>query len=145
MQNEYERILGVSHNSSKAEIKLAFRKAAKKFHPDNNSSPYAQDTFLQIKNAYDILINQLDQSILSESNNLTSEKKPFFTTNHTESKDFNNYQEIGQTKKVQDLDELVYNTKKKSILNFRRRKESDELKRHRKKLKVNERRLKGLY
>ena len=54
MVNYYE-ILGVPENASPAEIKAAFRKLAKLFHPDKN--PNGQEQFRKIRKAYEILGN----------------------------------------------------------------------------------------
>ena len=56
-KNYYE-ILGVNRKSSKEEIKLAFRKLAKKYHPDANKENDGESTdemFKDINEAYDIL------------------------------------------------------------------------------------------
>ena len=47
--------LGVNKNSSPDEIKQAYRKLAKKYHPDLNHEPDAADKFKEVQEAYDIL------------------------------------------------------------------------------------------
>jgi DnaJ-class molecular chaperone len=55
MRNPYD-ILGVPHSASEAEIKKAFRKLAKTYHPDRNASdPKAKDKFAEVNTAYEIL------------------------------------------------------------------------------------------
>lgn len=49
----YYKILGIPFNSTQNEIKSAYRKKAKQFHPDINKDN--ADMFIQIKEAYDIL------------------------------------------------------------------------------------------
>lgn len=49
-------ILGIPHNSSKAEIKAAYRRLALKYHPDRNSSHEAIAKFVEINKAYEYLI-----------------------------------------------------------------------------------------
>jgi DnaJ-class molecular chaperone len=55
MRNPYD-VLGVSRSASEAEIKKAFRKLAKTYHPDSNTSdPKAKDKFAEVNAAYEIL------------------------------------------------------------------------------------------
>jgi DnaJ-class molecular chaperone len=55
MRNPYD-ILGVSRSASEAEIKKAFRKLAKTYHPDRNANdPKAKDKFAEVNAAYEIL------------------------------------------------------------------------------------------
>src|SRR5687767_8300086 len=49
------RILGVSRKASAREIKSAYRKLARQFHPDVSTSPDANDRFTEINDAYHIL------------------------------------------------------------------------------------------
>ena len=51
MQDPYS-ILGVSRDASEDEIKRAYRKMAKKYPPDVNKDPGAEDKFIEIQNAY---------------------------------------------------------------------------------------------
>lgn len=55
MRDPYE-ILGVARNADQNEIKRAFRKLAKKLHPDaNKDSPKAQEQFAELNTAHEIL------------------------------------------------------------------------------------------
>ena len=56
-KNYYE-ILGVNRKSSKEEIRLSFRKLAKKYHPDTSKEPDAEKVFKDINEAYDILTDE---------------------------------------------------------------------------------------
>jgi curved DNA-binding protein CbpA len=50
------RILEVTTNASDKEIKKAYKKLAKKWHPDKNpGNKLAEEKFKEISNAYDIL------------------------------------------------------------------------------------------
>ncbi len=55
MRNPYE-ILGVAKSADEAEIKKAFRKLAKRYHPDSNQDdPKAKDKFAEVNAAHEIL------------------------------------------------------------------------------------------
>jgi len=48
-------ILGIPYDADKYQIKLAYRKKAKEYHPDLNKSPNATEMFQKINNAYEFL------------------------------------------------------------------------------------------
>ncbi len=52
---DYYEILGVSRNASEKEIKAAFRKLARKYHPDVNKAVGASENFKDINEAYEVL------------------------------------------------------------------------------------------
>ena len=54
MRDPYE-VLGVSRTASENEIKSAFRKLAKKHHPDQNKDPKAKEHFAEANSAYEIV------------------------------------------------------------------------------------------
>lgn len=53
--NDYYAELGVSRDASAEEIKRAYRKAARKLHPDVNPGPEAEEQFKKVSQAYDVL------------------------------------------------------------------------------------------
>lgn len=53
--DEYYRILGVTPDAEIDLIRKAYRKKARQYHPDHNSSPDAHDQFLKICEAYNYL------------------------------------------------------------------------------------------
>jgi len=55
MSKDYYEILGISKNSSKEEIKKAYKKLAKKHHPDINKDPESTEKFKEISEAAAIL------------------------------------------------------------------------------------------
>ena len=55
-KRDYYEVLGVSKDASEAEIKSAFRKKAKEFHPDlNKDNPDAEAKFKEAQEAYSVL------------------------------------------------------------------------------------------
>jgi len=52
---DYYEILGVKRDSSDAEIKSAYRKLARKYHPDLNKTKEAEGKFKDINEAYEVL------------------------------------------------------------------------------------------
>jgi molecular chaperone DnaJ len=54
-QRDYYEILGVERNASNDDLKAAFRRLARQYHPDVNKAPDAEERFKEINEAYAIL------------------------------------------------------------------------------------------
>lgn len=54
-KKDYYEVLGLSKGASDEEIKRAFRKLAKQYHPDVNKEPGAEEKFKEIGEAYAVL------------------------------------------------------------------------------------------
>lgn len=62
-KRDYYDVLGVSKDASDAEIKSAFRKLAKKYHPDlNKDDPSAAEKFKEAQEAYEVLGDEQKRS-----------------------------------------------------------------------------------
>ncbi len=58
-KRDYYEVLGVSKNATDKEIKSAFRRLAKKYHPDlNKDNPEAAEKFKEIGEAYEVLSDE---------------------------------------------------------------------------------------
>lgn len=58
MSNSLYETLGVSSTASADEIKKAYRRLARKYHPDINKDPGAEEKFKEINAAYEILSDE---------------------------------------------------------------------------------------
>jgi DnaJ-class molecular chaperone len=77
MQNPYE-VLGVAKNASAKDIKSAFRKLAKKHHPDQNpNDPKAKDRFAAVNQAYEIVGDEKNRAAFDRGE-IGPDGKPLF-------------------------------------------------------------------
>lgn len=58
MARDYYDLLGISKGADAKEIKSAFRKLARQYHPDVSQEPDAEDKFKEINEAYEVLSNE---------------------------------------------------------------------------------------
>ncbi|MGB5445470.1 MAG: DnaJ domain-containing protein, partial [Psychromonas sp.] len=52
---DYYKIMGLKRDASKEDIKLAYRKLARKYHPDISSENDAENRFKEVAEAYEVL------------------------------------------------------------------------------------------
>ena len=55
MAADYYELLGISRNASKEDIKRAYRRLARQYHPDVNKEEGAEERFKEINRAYEVL------------------------------------------------------------------------------------------
>jgi hypothetical protein len=63
---EYYNILGLQPDSTIEDIRKAYRRKARQYHPDINNAPDAMDKFIKITEAYDFLIENHDKKPLDD-------------------------------------------------------------------------------
>ena len=54
-KRDYYDVLGVEKSASQSDLKNAFRRLARKYHPDRSTEPDAEDRFKEIQEAYAVL------------------------------------------------------------------------------------------
>ena len=54
-KRDYYEVLGVPRDASESDLKSAFRNLARKYHPDVNAAPDAEEKFKEINEAYGVL------------------------------------------------------------------------------------------
>ena len=63
-KRDYYEVLGVSKTATDKEIKSAFRRLAKEYHPDLNKAPDAAEKFKEVQEAYEVLSDENKRKIL---------------------------------------------------------------------------------
>jgi molecular chaperone DnaJ len=62
-KRDYYEVLGVNRQASQEEIKKAFRRLARQYHPDVNKSADAETRFKEVNEAYEVLSDQEKRSM----------------------------------------------------------------------------------
>ncbi|HAX72866.1 MAG TPA: molecular chaperone DnaJ, partial [Firmicutes bacterium] len=57
-KRDYYEVLGVSKTATDQEIKRAYRKLAKQYHPDVSTEANAEEKFKEVQEAYDVLSDE---------------------------------------------------------------------------------------
>ena len=65
--DDFYETLGLDRNASEADIKKAYFKLAKKYHPDVNKTPEAKEKFSKINNAYETLSDDNKRRIYDQT------------------------------------------------------------------------------
>ena len=57
-KRDYYEVLGIQKGASKQDIKSAYRKMAKQYHPDRNKASDAESKFKEVQEAYEVLSDE---------------------------------------------------------------------------------------
>lgn len=95
---EYYKTLGLTSNATLEEVKIAYRKLSKKFHPDvNNGDKYFEERFKEIQHAYEKIISEKTKVNSNFSQTESGEKQ---SENKTDKpNDYNDQQKKDLTRK----------------------------------------------
>jgi len=88
---DYYKVLDISPDADLITIKKAYRKKALLFHPDRNKDPKASEKFIEITEAYEVLINQDERKLFDSYREQKS-------TQTTDEDIFKKWREQGQRK-----------------------------------------------
>lgn len=123
MVKNYYKTLGLSSSASKAEIKVAYRKLAKKYHPDKNKSKQASQLFIEVNEAYAYLTNEGSSYRINYPEKTTNSNKSKYSEDELR-KRMDWARKYAQYKKVKEerMMELEYykihNSSRKKIINL---------------------------
>ena len=70
------KILNITKSATQNEIKMAYRKLMRIYHPDINETNESKKMFNEIRNAYDILSDEKKKKLYDIKNGINFEKKP---------------------------------------------------------------------
>ncbi len=86
---DYYKVLGVSKEISQDDMQRAYRKLARKYHPDVNKDPGAEDKFKEISEAYEVLKDPEKRKMYNELGSNWQQGQDFRTPSGWENVHFN--------------------------------------------------------
>jgi len=121
MVKNYYKTLGLSSSSTKAEIKVAYRKLAKKYHPDKNKSKEASQLFIEVNEAYAYLANessdfQIKNSVKNHPRRRSKYSEDELKKRMEWAKKYAQYKKIKEDKIIEIEYHKIHNSYRKKII-----------------------------
>lgn len=104
MFKDYYQILEIQNSASIAEIKKAYRQLALKYHPDKNKDFNAQEKFVEITEAYEVLKNFEQRNIYDQLYNSKKSSEKATERNYTERQKQWTYEGRAKAKEYSEMD-----------------------------------------
>jgi curved DNA-binding protein CbpA len=103
----YYAIMEVSEHASYREIRSAFRRLAKKYHPDLNNSVHAEEKIKKINAAFEVLSDkekrrEYDSICFNDNNYLSKQKEEKHNENEDNKSQINNADNYSKSRKEDD-------------------------------------------
>ena len=92
MKNYY-KILNIPKSANSADIKKAYRQAVLFWHPDKNKSANAHERFIEVNEAYNILIDDSKRIVYNQLYNLFYETNQEISVFREAKKDYKTYEQ----------------------------------------------------
>jgi curved DNA-binding protein CbpA len=145
MIRDYYYILGIKNNASEQEIKAAYRKLSKKFHPDvNEGEKFFEERFKDIQEAYETVSNPAKRKeydwnlnqFYSSSSNKDDLKNAEERIRCEYEAEFKKREEENRRKQEQEFKKRVEENKRKQEEEYLKRKEESKRKQEEKMNKI---------
>jgi curved DNA-binding protein CbpA len=110
----YYAIMEVSEHASYREIRSAFRRLAKKYHPDLNNSVHAEEKIKKINAAFEVLSDkekrrEYDSICFNDNNYLSKQKEEKHNENEDNKSQINNADNYSKSRKEDDESSRIPN------------------------------------
>ena len=107
----YYAIMEVSEHANYREIRTAFRRLAKKYHPDLNNSEQAEEMIKKINAAFEVLSDkekrrEYDSICFNDNNYLPKQKKENYNENENNKSRINNADNYSKSRKEDDSSQV---------------------------------------
>jgi molecular chaperone DnaJ len=110
----YYAIMQVSEHANYKEIRSAFRRLAKKYHPDLNNSAHAEEMIKKINAAFEVLSDrekrrEYDSMCFNDNNRLPKQKEENQSENENNKSQINNADNYGKSRKEDEDSSAIPN------------------------------------